>query len=265
MKKNTLPLLLLAGLLSSGPLYAQNLARVNGVAIPLSRVDAMVKDLQAQGRPDSPQLREAVKNQLITYELMMQEAAKTDLAKQPEVAAQIESARQNVLIRAFLQDYVKKNPVTEAEIKAEYDKAKAQYEASPKEGAPKEYHARHILLKTEAEAKAVIAKLKAGGKFEDLAKQSEDTSNKDSGGDLGWATGDTFDADFTAGMAILAKGQTTPAPVKTKFGFHVIRLDDVRNVSFPPIEQIRNEIGQSLQRQRVDTLLADLRGKAKIE
>jgi len=265
MKKNPLSLLLLAGLLASGSLHAQNLARVNGVAIPSAKAEALVKELAAKGTPDSPQLRDAVKNRLITFELMTQEAMKLDLAKQPDVAVLLETARQDVLVRAFVQDYVKKNPVTDAEIKAEYDKAKARYDAAPKEGAPKEYHARHILMKTEAEAKAVIAKLKAGAKFEDLAKKSEDTSNKDSGGDLGWASPDTFDADFTQGMASLKKGQTSPTPVKTKFGFHVIRLDDVRNVGFPLVEQVKGEIVQGLQRQHVDNMISDLRSKAKIE
>jgi peptidyl-prolyl cis-trans isomerase C len=264
--KKPLSLLLLAGLLASGPLYAQNLARVNGVAIPMAKADLMVKELATQGRPDTPQLRDAVKNQLITYELIMQQASKLDLDKQPEVATQLEFARQNVMMRAYLQDYVKKNPVTDAEIKAEYDTAKAQYENGSKEGAPKEYLARHILVKTEGEAKGVLTKLKNGSKFEDLAKQSSiDTSNKDKGGQLDWADTSTFDPDFTKAMVALSKGSTTTAPVKTQFGWHIIRLDDVRDVAFPPMDQIKGKIAESLQRQRVDKMLADLRSNAKIE
>lgn len=263
--KNSLSLLLLAGLLASGPLHAQNLARVNGVAIPAASADAMIKELVSRNRPDSPELREQVKNELVTRELIVQEASRLDLAKQPEVATQLEFSRQNVLINAFMSDFRKKNPVTEADIKTEYDKAKAQYGAAPKDAVPKEYLARHILLKTEAEAKGVIAKLKAGGKFENLAKQSQDTTNKDKGGQLDWDSGDTFDPDFTKAMVALEKGKTTDTPVKTQFGWHVIRLDDVRPIGFPPIEQIRQQFSQALERQRVGQMLADLRGKAKIE
>jgi peptidyl-prolyl cis-trans isomerase C len=253
----TIPLLL-AGLLAAGPLFAQNVAKVNGVPIPTARADAMMKELATQGQPDTPQLREQVKDRLITYEIMMQEASRLNLSKQPDVATQLEFARQNVLVRALLQDYVKKNPVTDAEVAAEYDRYKAGR-------AGKEYLARHILLKTEAEAKAVIAKIKAGGKFEDLAKQSIDTSNKDKGGELDWAGTDAYVPEFSKAMAALTKGQVTDTPVQTQFGWHVIRVDDVREAQFPPIEQVRPQIQEALQRQRIDKLLADLRAKAKVE
>jgi len=255
--KRTIPLLL-AGLLASGPLFAQNLARVNGVAIPTARADAMVKELAAQGKPDSPQIREAVKDQLITYEIMMQEATKLGLAKQPEIATQLEFARQNVLVRALLQDYVKKNPVTDAEIKAEYDRYKG-------ERGGKEYRARHILVKTEAEAKGLIAKLKGGAKFEDLAKQSIDTSNKDKGGELDWAAGDAYVPEFSKALAALPKGALSETPVQTQFGWHVIRVDDVREAQFPPIEQVKPQIQDALQRSRIDKMLSELRSKSKIE
>jgi len=250
--------LLLAALLAAGPLYAQNLARVNGTAIPTAKADAMLKEFASQGQADSPQLRDMIKDRLITFELMAQEAGKLGLAKQPEVANQLEFARQNVLMRAFLQDFVKKNPVTDAEVKAEYDRVKA-------ERTGKEYHARHILLKTEAEAKAVIAKLKGGAKFEELAKQSLDASNKDKGGELDWAAQDAYVPEFSKAMAALDKGKTSETPVQTQFGWHVIRVDDVREAQFPAIEQIKPQIQEGLQRQRVDKMLADLRSKAKIE
>ena len=250
--------LLLAALLATGPLYAQNLARVNGTAIPTAKADAMIKELANQGQPDSPQLRDMVKDRLITYELMMQEAGKLGLSKQPDVANQLEFARQNVLVRAFLQDYVKRNPVTDADIKAEYDRVKA-------ERTGKEYRARHILLKTEAEAKAVIVKLKGGAKFEDLAKQSLDPSNKDKGGELDWAPQDAYVPEFSKAMAALDKGKTSETPVQTQYGWHVIRVDDVREAQFPAMEQIKPQIQEGLQRQRIDKMLADLRSKAKIE
>ncbi|HEY4374317.1 MAG TPA: peptidylprolyl isomerase [Burkholderiales bacterium] len=257
--------LLLAGLLASGPLYAQNIAKVNGVAIPTSRADAMVNQLasqqgqgQGQGQPNLPQLRERVKDQLITYELISQEASKSGLSKQPDVAMQLDLARQTVLFRAFLQDYVKKNPVSDADIKTKYDALKA-------EQTKKEYLARHILVKTEDEAKAVITKLKGGAKFEDLAKQqSIDPSNKDKGGVLDWAPADVYDPDFSKVMVGLAKGQTTDTPVKTRFGWHVIRLDDVRE-SFPPLDQVRPQVTQVVQQERITKMLEEMRAKAKIE
>ena len=250
--------LLLAGLLAAGPLFAQNLAKVNGVVIPSARADAMLNQLAAQGQGNIPDVREKVKDQLITYELISQEASRIGLTKQPDVALQLELSKQNVLFRAFMQDYIKKNPVSEAEIKAEYDRYKSTR-------AGKEYLARHILLKTEDEAKAVIAKLKGGAKFEDLAKQSLDTSNKDKGGELDWAPGDAYVPEFSKAMAGLDKGKLSETPVQTQFGWHVIRVDDVREAQFPPIEQLKPQIEEALQRQHVTQMLADLRAKAKIE
>lgn len=255
--------LLLAGLLASGPLFAQNIAKVNGVAIPTSRADAMVNQLmsqaQAQGQQANPaELGQRVKDQLITYELISQEASKTGLSKQPDVALQLDLARQNVLFRAYLQDYLKKNPVSDAEIQARYDAIKAAQ-------TKKEYLARHILLKTEDEAKAVIAKLKAGGKFDDLAKQSIDPSNKDKGGMLDWASPDAYDPDFSKAMVALQKGQTTEVPVKSQFGWHVIRVEDVREARFPPLEQVKPRVQEIVQQEKVGKMLEDLRAKAKIE
>lgn len=268
--------LLLAGLLASGPLYAQNVAKVNGVPIPNSRVDAMVAQAAAQGQSqgqqlDMTELRQRVKDRLIINELISQEAAKSGLAKQPEVAMQLDLARQNVLFGAFLQDYIKKNPVSDADIKAKYEAIKADQTKNVKPEAPqKEYLARHILLKTEAEAKAVIAKLKSGAKFEDLAKQqSIDPSNKDSGGVLDWAPADAYDPDFSKVMVSLGKGQMTDTPVKTHFGWHVIRLDDVRvgqpRESFPPLEQVRAQVTQIVQQEHVTKMFDEMRAKAKIE
>jgi len=255
--KKSIPLLL-AGLLAAGPLFAQNLAKVNGVAIPMSRADAMLTQLASQGQGNIPGLRERVKEQLITQEIIAQEASKAGLTKQPDVAMQLEMARQNVLFRAFIQDYVKKNPLPEAEVKGEYDKIKAAR-------AGKEFRSRHILLKTEDEAKAVIAKLKGGAKFEDLAKQSLDASNKDKGGDLDWAAPDGFVPEFAKALSSMNKGATSDVPVKTEFGYHVIRVDDVREAQFPSFEQVKPQIEDALQQQRIGKMLADLRTKATIE
>ena len=162
----------------AAPVFAQNAATVNGKAIPASKVDQMVKQVVAQGQqPDSPQLREMVKKELIGREVLLQEASKQGYGAKPEVKSAIDNAAQSITINAMLADYVKKNPVKDAEIQAEYDKYKAAV-------GDKEYHSRHTLVATEQEAKDIIAKLKAGGKFEELAKVSKDGS-ANNGGDLG--------------------------------------------------------------------------------
>jgi peptidyl-prolyl cis-trans isomerase C len=257
--KNTLPVIF-AAVFAAAPLAApaQNIAKVNGVAIPVSRAESMLRELAAQGRADSPQLRQAVRDELISREIMLQEAGKLKLATLPEIANQLDFARQNVLVRAYVQEYFKKNPITDVEVKAEYDRLK-------KDLGDREYRARHILVKSEDEAKGIVAKLKAGGKFEDLAKASEDPGSKEKGGDLDWATAGTFVPEFAKAMTALKKGEFTETPVKTQFGFHVIRLDDTRDAQVPGIDEARPQISQQLQRQRFDRMLGELRAKAKIE
>jgi len=240
------------------PVMAQNLAVVNGKAIPSSRADAMVKQMTSQGQPDSPQLRAAVKEELINREILMQEADKQGLGNTPEVKNQLELARQSIVLRSLIGDYLKKHPVTDAEIKAEYDKFKAQ-------AGDKEYHARHILVATEDEAKAIIAKLKAGTKFEDLAKQSKDTGSAANGGDLDWATPASFVKPFSDAMVALKKGDITETPVKTQFGYHVIKLEDVRPAKVPTLEEVRPQIAEALQQKKLAAYQEELRKKAKIQ
>lgn len=240
------------------PVMAQNLAVVNGKAIPSSRADAMVKQMTAQGQPDSPQLRAAVKEELINREILMQEADKQGLGNTAEVKNQLELARQSIVLRSLIGDYLKKHAVTDAEIKAEYDKFKAQ-------AGDKEYHARHILVATEDEAKAIIAKLKAGTKFEDLAKQSKDTGSAANGGDLDWATPASFVKPFSDAMVALKKGDITETPVKTQFGYHVIKLEDVRPAKVPTLEEVRPQIAEALQQKKLAAYQEELRKKAKIQ
>ncbi|WP_050460758.1 peptidylprolyl isomerase [Herbaspirillum autotrophicum] len=240
------------------PVMAQNLAVVNGKAIPSSRADAMVKQMTSQGQPDSPQLRAAVKEELINREILMQEADKQGLGNTPEVKNQLELARQSIVLRSLIGDYLKKHAVTDAEIKAEYDKFKAQ-------AGDKEYHARHILVATEDEAKAIIAKLKAGTKFEDLAKQSKDTGSAANGGDLDWATPASFVKPFSDAMVALKKGDITETPVKTQFGYHVIKLEDVRPAKVPTLEEVRPQIAEALQQKKLAAYQEELRKKAKIQ
>ncbi len=234
-------------------------AVVNGVVIPQSRVDQLVKERIAQGQPDTPQLRESVKESLITQEVVTQEAVRQGIDKRPEVATRLELARQNVLIRAYLEDYFAKNPVTDQAVKQEYDRLKAQL-------GDKEYKARHILLETEAEAKNVISQLKAGASFEKLAaEKSKDPGSKENGGDLGWNSPSSYVKPFAEALTKLQKGQMTPQPVQTSFGWHVIKLEDVRPLKAPALEDVQDNIRQQLQQQALMKLVAQLRQKAKIE
>lgn len=254
-------LLAFAATLATAPALAQSkgaFASVNGKAIPKDRAEAMIAGQTAQGQPDSPELREAVKEELVRREILMQEAVKKGFDKKPEVKAQMDLARQGVLIGAYLNDYARANAVTEAHIRAEYDALVAQL-------GDKEYKVRHILVETEAEAKAIIEKLQKGEKFDDLAKQSKDPGSKERGGDLGWSNKAGYVKPFSDAMVQLEKGKMTNAPVKSDFGWHVIQLDDTRELKPPPYEELKPQFAQRLQQQIVQAHINMLRVKAKVD
>jgi peptidyl-prolyl cis-trans isomerase C len=244
---------------------AQNLAVVNGKPIPKARADELVAQAVKAGQTDSPELQNAVREQLITRELLLQEAAKAGLQNNPDVQLQMELSRQQVLIAALAQDYFKANPPTDAEVKAQYDQL-------VKEMPSKEYHVRHILVDKEADAKAIIAKLKSGAKFEDLAKaSSKDTGSAANGGDLDWAQPGSFVKEFSNAMVKLPKGKVTDTPVKTQFGYHVIRVDDIRDAKAPTFAEAKPQIIQGMQQNqqwqqaKFRAMIDSLRSKAKIE
>ena len=238
---------------------AQNIAVVNGVAIPQAKMDIQLKALAARGQKDSPELRNAIKDSLVTAVLIEQEATKKGLDKTPDVQAELEMARQSVIFRAYVQDYMKNNPVTDAEIKAEYDKYKATQ-------ADREYNVRHILVKDEKAAKDIIEQLKKGAKFDKLAEKfSIDPGSKAKGGELGWNAPGNFVKPFAEAMTKLDKGQISKEPVKSDFGFHVIKLDDVRSAKVPSCDEVKPQSTEFLQRKKLETLMAGLRAKAKIE
>ena len=244
--------------LVAAPAFAQNVATVNGKAIPAAKVDQMVKQVVAQGRAtDSPQLRDAIKKDLIGREVLIQEADKQGVGGRADVKAAIDNARQSIIINAMLADYVKKNPIKDAEIKAEYDKYKSTV-------GDKEYRARHILVTTEDEAKAIITKLKAGGKFEELAKQSKDGSAAN-GGDLDWASPANYVPEFSKAMVALQKGAITETPVKTQYGFHVIKLEDVRAAKVPALDEVKQQVAEQLQQRQLAQYRESLVKKAKIQ
>jgi len=238
---------------------ANAIATVNGVAVPRARQDTLLQQQGQRGMPDNDQTRAMVRDELINREVIAQEAQKSGVARSQEVQTQMDMARQEILVSAYIRDWVRKNPVSDADVQKEYDRAKAQT-------GGKEYKARHILVDSEDQAKSLIAELKKGGKFDDLAtKNSKDTGTAPRGGDLDWNVPGNFDKQFSDAMVKLEKGKYTEAPVQTRFGFHIIQLDDVRPVNFPALNEVRGRIQQQLTQNRIEGLVKSLRAKAKVE
>lgn len=232
---------------------------VNGVTIPQSRFDAMTRELTAQGQPDTPDRANAIKEELINREVLAQAAARRGLDKDPEVAAQMDMARQAVLVRSLFEREMKANPITDEMLQKQYEVFKASMGTN-------EYKVRHILVDKEDDAKAIIAELNKGGDFAKIAKEkSKDPGSKDNGGDLDWGPSARYVKPFADAITSMQKGQTTPVPVKTDFGYHVIRLDDVRPLQVPPFAEMKEQFKQRAQQQAIQKMVADLRSKAKVE
>jgi len=234
-------------------------ATVNGVAIPRSRADLMMRQQAARGGQDNDQMRSMVREELINRELIAQEAVRSGVTKNAEVQAQLDLVRQEVLVGSYIREWVAKNPISEADLQKEYDRARAQT-------GEKEYRARHILVETEDQAKGMIAELKKGGKFDELAtKNSKDGGTAQRGGDLDWNVPSAYDKVFSDAMVKLEKGKYTDAPVHTRFGYHIILLEDVRPVKFPSLDEVKPRLQQQLVQGRIQELVKTLRAKAKIE
>ena len=259
MKKQLLSAATAALALMAAPAFAQNIAVVNGKPVPSSRIEVLKQQVERSGRPVTPEVLAQIKEELVAREIFMQEAKKRGLDATDDYKNQLELARQTILIRDLFADFQKKNPVTDAEIKAEYDKFVAA-------NGGKEYRARHILVEKEDEAKALIADIKKGAKFEELAKKmSKDPGSGANGGDLDWAAAGSYVPEFSGAMVKLEKGQMTDAPVKSQFGFHIIRVDDVREAQLPKLEEVKPQIAQQLQQQKLSGYQDSLRSKAKIQ
>lgn len=238
---------------------AQNIAIVNGKAVPKARADTLMSQAVKQGQAQTPELETQVRDEVVLREIFMQEAEKRGLAASSDYKQQMELARQTILIRELFADQQKKHPITDAEIQAEYDKFKGQSGGT-------EYKARHILVEDEAAAKAAIAKIKGGAKFEDVAKEtSKDTGSAQNGGDLDWAAPGSYVPEFSQAMTKLQKGQMTEAPVKSQFGWHVIQVEDTRQAQFPPLAEVKPQIEQRLGQMRLAQFRDELRAKAKTD
>jgi peptidyl-prolyl cis-trans isomerase C len=261
-KLSRLTALGICGLIAATTVQAQSgssMAKVNGVAVPQSRLEFIVKARTLQGQPDSPETRKTLRDDLITEEVIAQEALKKGLDKDPDFVTQLEMARQTALVRAYQVDYIKSHPVNDDELRKEYEAVKAQM-------GDKEYKAHHVLVGSEAEAKDIIAKIKKGAKLEKIAQEkSLDTGSKAKGGELEWSPAASYVQPFGEALTKLTKGQLTDQPVHTNFGYHVIRLDDVRPLKVPPFEEIKQNLAQRVLQRQFASAVNDLRGKARVE
>lgn len=235
-------------------------ATVNGTAINQGTVDLIAKQRDAAGQPVTPETRKAIIDSLTLQMVIAQEAAKQGLDKTPEFLQQVEAIKQSVLANAYVEDYIKKNPVTDEMVKAEYERAVGK-------SAGSEYKARHILVASESEAKDIIATLKkTPAAFAKLATQkTKDAGSKAGGGDLGWFDAQRMVPEFGAAVSKLEKGKFTEEPVKTQFGYHVILLEDSRPIEAPPLDALKPQLSQQLQQQNVRKQLDALKAAAKID
>jgi peptidyl-prolyl cis-trans isomerase C len=267
--RTTLPFVF-AGILVAGSAVAQDkpaakpaasggsVATVNGQAIPAVRMEMLVRQATTQGQPDSAELRGAIKEELINREIVVQEALRRGMDKSSEYATQMDLLRHQVLFQMYLQDYARANQPKDADLRAEYDRIKASR-------GDKEYRARHILVKTEEEAREVLGQLGKGGKFEQIASEkSLDPGSKTTGGDLNWAPSSAYVKPFADALVKLKRGEMTRTPVQTQFGWHVIQLQEDRPTKLPGFEEVKPQIAQRLTQQTLQKAVSDLRAKAKV-
>ena len=240
---------------AAAPAKAAAAASTTGKELyPKAYYDLMLKDRLAQGQPDTPELRASLREELNTRELLLREAKKKGLDKNPEVKTQMDLTSQTVLVRAFVADWVKANPISDAVLQKEYDAIKAQM-------GDKEYKVRHILVEKEDEAKDIIVQLQKGEKFEKLAERSKDPGSKANGGDLDWNAPGNFVKPFSDAMVKLPKGKFTTVPVQTQFGWHVIEVDDIREAKVPPFDEVKPQLAQRMQGQQLEVYFKELRAK----
>lgn len=239
------------------PLYAKDLATVNGKAITSDQVDQFISLMVEQGAKDSPELREQVKKEMINRQVVVQAAEKAGLEKDPAVKMETELARQSILVRALMAKFIEDNPISEAEVKKEYDELKAE------QAARNEFNVRHILVKTEDEAKKLIEEIKDEKiSFADAAKkESIDTGSGHNGGELGWAPTTNYVPEFAQAVESMKKGELSEKPVKSQFGWHIIEVEDIRPIPFPTFEESKAQLEEMMRQQALadyqETLIKD--------
>lgn len=264
MKNQTLASRLLLSLVAGTLLLplaatAQNVTIVNGKPVPKARVDALLQQATRSGQPMTPELEAQARDQVVLREIFVQEALRRGINNRPDFTAQIELARQSILIRELFEDQRVKNPVTDAMAQAEYDKIRAQ-------SAGTEFRARHILVEKEDEARALITQIKGGASFDELArKHSKDPGSGQNGGELDFAKADAYVPEFGTALAALKVGEMTAAPVKSQFGYHVIKLEETRDAPFPPFDEVKDQVKQRMEQMRMQQFQEDLRTKARTD
>jgi len=262
MKFSQLTVVGIFGLVAMSTAHAQAsaaVAKVNGVIIPQSRLELMVKASAAQGQQDGPEMRKALRENLITEEIISQEAIKKGLDKDPEIQTQLDLARQRVLVSSFQADYIKNNAVSDETLRKEYEILKLQM-------GDKEYKPRHILVENESEARDIIVSLNKGADFAKIASEkSMDEGSKNNGGELDWSPAASYVRPFAEALEKLEKGKITETPVQTSFGWHVIKLDDVRPMQVPPFEEVKQNMQQRVLQREFGAVVQELRSSAKVE
>ncbi len=234
-------------------------ATVNGVAIPQAKMDIVLKTQSQPNQPDTPERRAQIRDTLINQEIIVQEAQKKGLDKKADFMLQVELQKQEALVNVFVQDFLKSKPITDDLVQKEFERIKL---AMP----DKEFKASHILVDKEDDAKQIIAQIKKGAKFEKLAaEKSKDPGSKIKGGSLDWAPAATYVKPFGEALTSMKKGQLSEVPVKSNFGWHVIRIDDMRTTKVPTLAEAKPQIIQMLERQEIQKMLTELRAKAKVE
>ena len=234
------------------------MAVVNGISIPEAEFDLLKQDRAAQGQPINDQTSAALRDSLINAEILAQQAIKKGLDKDPNMKLRLDLAKTQMLAQAFIADYVRAHPISEEAMKAEYDRVKGMM-------GTKEYEVKHILVDNEAEAKDIIVKLNKKAKFSELAKKDSKDSSAANGGQLGWVAPGNLVKEFSNAMVQLKKGEYTKTPVHTKFGWHVIEVEDIRDLKFPPYDQVKDQLRTDMEKQMVQKLVTDLRASAKVE
>jgi peptidyl-prolyl cis-trans isomerase C len=258
MKSRLVRVAVLAALALPLAAAAQNIAIVNGKPVPKARLDALMAQAARAGQQVPPEMQQRAREELVLREIFAQEAQRRGLAATADFQQQLDLARQSLLIRELFEDYKRKNPVSDEAAKAEYDKFKAQASGT-------EYRARHILVDKEEEAKALLAQLKGGAKFEDLAKKSsKDTGSAENGGDLDFAKAENYVPEFGGALTKLKKGETSE-PVKSQFGWHIIRLEDTREAAFPAFDDVKAQVKQRMEQIKLQQFQEELRTKAKTD
>lgn len=264
MRLNHIAAILLTLSLAAGAQAAdKTVAVVNGASIPQSELDQLADSVVkgSNGRvKDSPELRAELKQQLINRQIILQEASRRSLDKSAQFKDRLEDIRNDLLQQALFEDIARANPVTDAQVKAEYDRLKGQTVGQ------KEVKARQIVLGSEEDAKQVIAQLKKGGKFEDVARaKSKDPAAKQTGGDMGWGNLGMMPKPLADELKSIAKGQISAQPFKTELGFHVFKIEEARDVKVPSFDEAKQQLARQMQNAQIEKTLVELRNKAKIQ